>query len=400
MSPASLWDGVRRFFSGPPELAPDDASLARRGAEWARLALRVNLMVALLATVAYAFARGGELKFLATLGLALLLAAASFLVGAVLGFIFGIPRRLQQAPAPPTKPSEEEGAKDDGTVQIGIAYESNTSLEQISDWLTKILVGLTLTQWTEVRRGFQDLIAYMVPAYGAGSEVFVGAIVVVGAICGFFTGYLPTRLFLWLALTQSDLEGRRMNERKEENVRAAEGVRAAAPAAVQAAPGDDGEGGDGGGTPEAVRKELASLGQKYESLRSTLRPGPERTRRMEEVLSRMRGLAPKMGADLLSEQERSGAPGDKLALIAWLQVYPRAGKLQWLAECLGSEKPFIGYHAAVALLCAARDPSIDANLVLDAIRRAGSLLEPTDRGTDRARVLTDAEQQARTRLAV
>src|SRR6185503_13654313 len=59
-----------------------------------------------------------------------LVALAPAAVGALLGFVFGIPKTLQSN-APPAA---------DGKA----AYQVNTNLEQISDWLTKMLVGVGL----------------------------------------------------------------------------------------------------------------------------------------------------------------------------------------------------------------------------------------------------------------
>ncbi|HET9769148.1 MAG TPA: hypothetical protein VFS60_20050, partial [Thermoanaerobaculia bacterium] len=231
------------------------------------------------------------------------------------------------------------------------------------------------------------------------SEVFVGSTMTLAAICGFFSGYLPTRLFLWLALTESDLEGsnlpRLYQERKAQTVKDVEAVQAAA--ALPAAAVGEGSSAERGDV-ITTRQEIQELAARYESLRATLPPGRKRTAKMEEVLHQMRQLAPRLDPDLLTRLEQSNAPGEKLAFIAWLQVFPRAEKLRWLADCLGSEKPFVGYHAAVALHTAAVSRSIDPQSVLEAIRRAQSLLEPPEAGTDRARMLRDAEREAKARL--
>jgi hypothetical protein len=63
-------------------------------------------------------------------GTALAIAAASGLVGGLLGFLFGIPRTVQGT----------------GASTSGPQYDANTNLEQVSDWLTKILVGVGLVQ--------------------------------------------------------------------------------------------------------------------------------------------------------------------------------------------------------------------------------------------------------------
>lgn len=63
----------------------------------------------------------------------LLLALASVMVGVLVGFLFGIPRALQNAGT--------------GGAEAGWGrYSTNTNLEQISDWLTKILVGVGLVE--------------------------------------------------------------------------------------------------------------------------------------------------------------------------------------------------------------------------------------------------------------
>lgn len=59
-----------------------------------------------------------------------LIASASFLAGGLVGFLFGIPRAVQGSTAP------------SGATQ----YQANTNLEQVSDWLTKIIVGVGLVQ--------------------------------------------------------------------------------------------------------------------------------------------------------------------------------------------------------------------------------------------------------------
>jgi hypothetical protein len=401
-----FWQSVGAFFEGPPDEMENSNPFVRRGASWAHLALRLSLAIGVLSVLIYAATQKDPFR---TAGLGLLLLCASFLVGGTLGFLFGIPRKLQQGPGTATtKPSPAGGSEaeeDDDKPQPGTrttAYESNTSLEQISDWLTKILVGLTLTQWNEIRTGFQKMVEYMAPAFGTNGEVFTGGIVIVGALCGFFYGYLPTRLFLWLALTESDIEGDKLSEaRADKNLQEAESLRSSSGGSpeVGAVSDDRRGGGEESATATETRSKVTSLAQRYESLRAKLKPGADRTQKLEEVLSETRKLAPQIDEATRMELQNSGSPGERLAAVAWLQVYPRADALLWLADRIGAEKPFIGYHAAVALLAAARDPSVDAKQVFDAVKRAQAYLEPSDAGTDRAKVLAQAEQEARARMS-
>jgi hypothetical protein len=76
---------------------------------------------------------------------ALLWALACMASGALVGFLFGIPRVLQgDNPAPanttPGSPPNQPPAPQTYSQRV------NTNLEQISDWLTKIIVGLGLVE--------------------------------------------------------------------------------------------------------------------------------------------------------------------------------------------------------------------------------------------------------------
>ena len=66
-----------------------------------------------------------------TLGTALALGSAAFFyTGGLEGFWNGIPRAVQGS-----------------TPSTGVTdYQANTNLEQVSDWLTKIIIGVTLTR--------------------------------------------------------------------------------------------------------------------------------------------------------------------------------------------------------------------------------------------------------------
>lgn len=75
---------------------------------------------------------GKGFDFLITLGYGLLIGGAAYLVGGLVGFMFGLPRMLTN----PDQPSAD--------------YSRNDNLIQISDWVTKIIVGLGLTNLYEV----------------------------------------------------------------------------------------------------------------------------------------------------------------------------------------------------------------------------------------------------------
>jgi hypothetical protein len=129
----------------------------------------------------------------ATLALAVLIAGGAWVAGGLLGFLFGIPRSLAEQPR-------------GGADEAGASYGANTNLEQISDWLTKILVGVGLVQFTAFAAKFGDLVNFLGPALGGGQEgeAFAGAVLVLFSIGGFLSFYLFTRIYLPRAFAQAD----------------------------------------------------------------------------------------------------------------------------------------------------------------------------------------------------
>lgn len=131
--------------------------------------------------------------FIATQGSAAVAVAAgiaSFMVGGTFGFIFGIPRYATSA-------SEREIQ----SAQAGVVkYKANTNLEQISDWLTKILVGLGLTQFPAIASFFSSVSAALGEALlgstGTTASVTAAALIVLTIIPGFIFFYLWSRVYL------------------------------------------------------------------------------------------------------------------------------------------------------------------------------------------------------------
>ncbi len=148
---------------------------------------------AVLALFIYALTQpSGKGKILAV---GLLTATAAFSVGALLGFIFGIPRSVagQQAKAK----AASEGKDAEGAAVVAAAqYAPNTNLEEISDWLTKILVGVGLVQIHQVSGAIEDLANGLEPGLGSQGFTVAVALLISFAITGFVGAYLYTRLRL------------------------------------------------------------------------------------------------------------------------------------------------------------------------------------------------------------
>ena len=142
-----------------------------------------------------------------------------------------------------------------------------------------------------------------------------------------------------------------------------------------------------------VREQLSAFAAEYERIRATMEAGHERTRRMEVVASKMRTLAV-AALPLLDELTASHSPGQRLAAVTTLQVKPDPRFIDWLAERFSREAaPFVSYHAAVALLTAARMGSEEIRpKVLSAIKLAKQRLGTGKEDTDRFQVLDTAER--------
>ncbi|GAA1125980.1 MULTISPECIES: hypothetical protein [Kitasatospora] len=127
-----------------------------------------------------------------------LVVAATFAVGGgLLGFLFGIPKLLTSGAA---------AHPDDQSATSTASYAPNTNLEQVSDWLTKILLGAGLTQIGTLPRRLRELGEALAPAVGGGPGAagFAAALSVYFTVLGFLAGWLLTRLLLARALSAAD----------------------------------------------------------------------------------------------------------------------------------------------------------------------------------------------------
>ncbi|MER5639781.1 hypothetical protein ABT095_22830 [Kitasatospora sp. NPDC002227] len=133
------------------------------------------------------------------LGGSLMVAGGCVVAGGLLGFLFGIPKVLTSGAA---------AHPDDLQSTSTSSYAPNTNLEQVSDWLTKILLGAGLTQLVTLPHRLRQLGDALAPLVGggAGAAQFAAALAVYFAVVGFVSGWLLTRLRMARALTVADRE--------------------------------------------------------------------------------------------------------------------------------------------------------------------------------------------------
>jgi hypothetical protein len=123
-----------------------------------------------------------------TLGLAfsgVLIGSAAATIGAFFGFLFGVPPTLREPAA--------------GERQRPLV---NTALEEISSWLTKIIVGVGLINVTQIRQvfwGIANEFAYLKESVG-GQPSVLAVLMLYGLVVGFLGMYLFTRAYLSIVL--------------------------------------------------------------------------------------------------------------------------------------------------------------------------------------------------------
>ena len=187
-------DGAGATGDGAGQTPKDDSSLGN--ALGVLFGLGIALVVLAIALIIFAMQPGKT--GLGAIGTGLAVGGGALGVGALLGLLFGIPRSLQseqnnQSPAPETSNRR---------------YRANTNLEEISDWLTKIIVGVSLTQLSEIQAQVGVLIDGVADGFGGTPEAraFVAGMLTMAVVAGFLAGYLLARLYLPKALFEADPE--------------------------------------------------------------------------------------------------------------------------------------------------------------------------------------------------
>jgi hypothetical protein len=112
-------------------------------------------------------------------GVGVVIGSSAFLIGGLVGFLFGIPRTVQSS------------TRSTGATQ----YQANTNLEQVSDWLTKIIVGISLVEIGRIIPALAKLAEILKAPLGGqpSSAAFGLGVVIASAFTGFFFFYLWTR---------------------------------------------------------------------------------------------------------------------------------------------------------------------------------------------------------------
>jgi hypothetical protein len=183
--------------------------------------LKLSFAAGLIIILIFALQSSSRPQFISVVGVGFLIALAFFFFGIFIGFIFGIPRIMSE-PCPPAVSSPNDLTAQQESSQIG-PYGENTNFDQVSDWLTKILVGIGLVQLTLVPAALQQYSNNVAPALGNFSNNSSGpfgvAILIFFSVDGFFVGYLWTRRRLMTEFGRGRSEFKQVWEEKVDEIR-------------------------------------------------------------------------------------------------------------------------------------------------------------------------------------
>lgn len=143
--------------------------------------------IGIICILLYALTAGKSIWILQSFAIFFFIGGAAYVGGGLMGFLFGIPKVVKN------KSTE-------------VTYTPNTNLEDVSDWLTKILLGVGLTQIDEIFNWLAKISHYAASdLYALGDEsVFIACLIVYFVVCGFISGYLGTRIILPNVFNRND----------------------------------------------------------------------------------------------------------------------------------------------------------------------------------------------------
>ncbi|OYY09049.1 MAG: hypothetical protein B7Y70_10920 [Rhizobiales bacterium 35-68-8] len=152
------------------------------------------------------------MEYLRFLGICFGTLAAAGAAGAFLGFLFGVPRLLQRVNGGDGPKPKEAGFNNLGAGKTTRTVAGNSNLEEISDWLTKIIVGLALVNAYEILGLGRRIVSFLSRFGGVDSNLakaYFACLIIAGFVACFLAIYLEarTRLTFILADIEQLLDG-------------------------------------------------------------------------------------------------------------------------------------------------------------------------------------------------
>ena len=214
-----LWALAAGWLSSGDHYAGFYAQTSVFGDAWYATPARV--IASALLTLGVWLVASGE-----AVGVTLLVFITATCVGAIVGFLFGIPRPLSESGPGAASAAAASSAANQATTTEGTGsaaapspgspptpppraqpgWYANTNLTQVSDWLTKIIVGVGLVEATRVGGVAKRINDYVDPALfdgKLGTSLVMPVLMLIGLFVGFMYCYLFTQLFLAALMAQT-----------------------------------------------------------------------------------------------------------------------------------------------------------------------------------------------------
>ncbi|GLB52544.1 hypothetical protein NBRC110019_15840 [Neptunitalea chrysea] len=125
----------------------------------------------------------------------IILTLASFFTGSIFGFLFGLPNYK----------AHNENSENN---IVDHQYDKNPSLKEITSWLTKIIVGVSLVEIKSIIKYFSELIkdiSFYISGDFQRHVLIVGALIIFFFILGFIVFFLITVTKIFEMLVKNDM---------------------------------------------------------------------------------------------------------------------------------------------------------------------------------------------------
>ena len=134
-------------------------------------------------------------------GFGIPVAGCAFIVGVLFGFLFGFPSRPDTSRSSSQAQSQSSSNQNAASGRRSKSFLSNTNLEEISDWLTKVILGASLVELSKLPGAVSQLASYISAAVEPSSaksaavsnEPVAAAILGYFWSCGLLYGYIYTK---------------------------------------------------------------------------------------------------------------------------------------------------------------------------------------------------------------
>jgi hypothetical protein len=175
---------------------------------------RLAYVVAAGGFIVLLFGLTAESNVVSVISVGLMTACAAVLAAILLGFLFGVPYTKDSVLGNSELDERDEDTHNAEPNQRRLQsrafnYRPNTSLEQISDWLTKMIVGVGLVEIKIIPGKLRHLAEYISRGLGGSiqAEIFAFAILLFFSVCGFLFGFLWARIYLrrWYITADEEL---------------------------------------------------------------------------------------------------------------------------------------------------------------------------------------------------